>query len=138
VRQDLLDCILSWKESLSEVSRPKTETVGNWSPELGQWLADLRQQDLQLALPKAVSQTDFSRLKELLHTLNLGGISPDNVLLVCLAGSRLYNLALPSSDNDYIVVFRQPTCELLASIGQLTVSTSYVTYYPHLGSVQAH
>ena len=131
VRRELLDCVLAWKKSLSEGSQPDSKSVGSWSPELAQWLADLRQQSLQVSLPEEVSQTDFRRLSELLHTLNLGSISPKNVLLVCLAGSRLYDLALPSSDKDYIVVFRQPTRDLLASIAQLTVS-SWLGLWSHV------
>ena len=127
VKMDLLHCVLSWKQKLSmpEVLHSKTEGA-RWTPELGRWLAQVRQTGLSLSSPSEVSEVDSQRLSELLCTLSMAAISPRDVLMVCLAGSRLYNLALPTSDKDYIVVFRQPTVELLSSIVQKSVSSCRV------------
>lgn len=36
-------------------------------------------------------------------------MTPENILVVAEAGSHMYGLATPTSDTDYIIVFRQPT-----------------------------
>ncbi len=42
-------------------------------------------------------------------------IPPSDVLAVCEAGSRLYNLAMPTSDTDYIVIYRHSTQVLIST-----------------------
>ena len=36
-------------------------------------------------------------------------MNPDNILAVAESGSHMYGLATPTSDTDYIIVFREPT-----------------------------
>ena len=36
-------------------------------------------------------------------------MTPEDVLVVARAGSHMYGLATPTSDTDYIIVFREPT-----------------------------
>lgn len=119
---ELLDCILAWKDGLSEKPHPQSESRSMWSAELGHWLAEQRREGLNVSPTPHVSEVDCNRLSELLHTLSLSNLHPRDILMVCLAGSRLYNLSVPTSDKDYIVVFRQSTQNLLSCVDQLSVS----------------
>lgn len=58
------------------------------------------------AQPTTVTE-DF--LRELLSSQGLSSILPRDVLVVARAGSHMYNLATPTSDVDYIIVYREPT-----------------------------
>jgi predicted nucleotidyltransferase len=44
----------------------------------------------------------------------MSSIKPEQVLLVTIAGSALYNLKVPDSDVDYLVVYAIPI-EVIAS-----------------------
>ncbi len=51
---------------------------------------------------------------ELLSLLEkIGGVvskmPPENIIMITQAGSYIYNLSMPSSDVDYIVVYKEPT-----------------------------
>ena len=54
----------------------------------------------------------------------MGSIPPSDVLAVCEAGSRLYDLALPTSDTDYIVIYRHSTQHLISSPNSVKVSSN--------------
>lgn len=116
-KAQLLECLLSWKQDLCAAGLPEHTTAPEslWTPELGQWLARVRLNGVTVKTPSPMSETDELRVSELLCSLNMGKIAAIDVLMVCLAGSRLYNLSLPSSDKDYIVVFRRPTVDLVSS-----------------------
>lgn len=93
-----------------------------WSTELGQWLSDVRLGDgVALSAAPSLCEADEQRLSELLSQLKLAGIQPQDVLVVCEVGSKLYNLSLPTSDSDYIVIFRHPTTAILTSVRSLKV-----------------
>ena len=119
----LLECVLSWKQGLCAEGLPQCITApgGQWTTELGQWLARMRLNGLLMKAPPPLAPADHQAVSELLCTLNLEEIAPPDVLLICLAGSTLYNLSLPTSDKDYIVVFRRPTLDLISSTNQPSV-----------------
>ena len=37
------------------------------------------------------------------------GVATRDVVLVARGGSQMYGLALPTSDTDYIIVYKEPT-----------------------------
>ena len=56
-------------------------------------------------------------------------MDPANVLVLAEAGSHMYGLSTPTSDTDYIIVYRQPTKVLLViklSYGRKVIS-QYLT-----------
>jgi len=55
-------------------------------------------------------------------------IPPSDVLAVCEAGSRLYDLALPTSDTDYIVIYRHSTQQLISTHKSIKVRQLYAMY----------
>ena len=56
-------------------------------------------------LPSATS----AHVRDLLVAAGVPSLTPEQVLVVAKAGSRMYNLATPTSDTDYIVVYRDST-----------------------------
>ena len=59
--------------------------------------------------PPVPPPSDQDRLRQLLASLGLLSLDPANLLVVAAAGSQMYNLATPTSDTDYIIVYREPT-----------------------------
>ena len=55
--------------------------------------------------------SEQSELRSLLE--KIGGVvskmAPENIIMITQAGSYIYNLSMPSSDVDYIVVYKEPT-----------------------------
>ena len=133
-KAQLLDCVLAWKLELTEAELPQQRTLHDclWTTELGQWLTSVRLNGLTLRTHSPLSDSDHQRVSELLCSLKLERIAASDVLMVCLAGSSLYNLSLPTSDKDYIVVFRQPTGLLVSSIKQPSVRVAALCCMSHL------
>ena len=48
-------------------------------------------------------------LRTLLDSEGLKKVNTCDVIVVARAGSQMYNLALPTSDTDYIIVYKEPT-----------------------------
>ena len=44
-----------------------------------------------------------------LLSMGITSVNPEDVLVVAKSGSHMYGLATPTSDTDYIIVFREPT-----------------------------
>ena len=118
-RESLLRCVLAWKAKLE--SCKITDHGDLWTPELGAWLSSVRLDGVTLSPPVDPAESDKQRLASLLKDIGMSSIPPCDVLAVCEAGSRLYNLALPTSDTDYIVIYRHPTQQLISSCRSLKV-----------------
>ena len=125
-RDDLLEVVLSWKSRLEEQVM-KHPPAPLWRKELGQWLASVRLGGVSLCQTSVPSISDQKKIGELLDTIGMSTIQSCDVLMMVEAGSRLYNLALPTSDIDYIVVYRHPTNQLLESCRDLKVTCIEVT-----------
>lgn len=41
--------------------------------------------------------------------MGITSVTPENVLVVAESGSHMYGLATPTSDTDYIIIYREPT-----------------------------
>lgn len=130
MKNDMFESVLNWKKALSEKGLPTGGTSEVWSDELGQKLAEIIMDGVVLAIPSTLSDSDHLKLSNLLPSLNLAGIAPADVLVVCEAGSRLYNLALPTSDVDYIVIFRHPTTTIISSVLPLKVLHIWFRVWP--------
>lgn len=107
---------------MSEMELPTSKGKEEvWNAELRQWLSAVRLGDGVTLSPPSLCR-DKKHLFEVLTQLNLEGINPEDVVVVCEVGSKLYNLSLPTSDSDYIVIFRHPTDALLSSVRSLKVT----------------
>ena len=53
----------------------------------------------------------MEKLKTLLEKVGgvIGGMSPENIVMMARAGSFIYNLSTPQSDIDYIIIYKDPT-----------------------------
>ena len=89
--------------------------------EVGEWLAAVRMDGVDLTEVERPHPSDHQRLANLMESIGVKGIDPAQVLVVAEAGSHLYNLSLPTSDTDYIVIYRHPTETLISSISILKV-----------------
>jgi hypothetical protein len=89
--------------------------------EVGEWLATVRMDGVGLTEMETPCPSEHQRLARLMESIGVEGIDPTQILVVAAAGSHLYNLSLPTSDTDYIVIYRHSTPTLLSSISQLKV-----------------
>lgn len=118
-RESLLRIILSWKTRLE--SNEILDSGDLWTPELGAWLSSVRLDGVSLSPPVEPAESERKSLSVLLESIGMASIPPCDVLAVCEAGSRLYDLALPTSDRDFIVIYRHPTQYLISSRKSLKV-----------------
>ena len=63
---------------------------------------------LILVCPELPSATS-AHVRDLLVAAGVPSLTPEQVLVVAKGGSRMYNLATPTSDTDYIVVYQDST-----------------------------
>ncbi len=80
----------------------------------------------------------------------VGGVvsemSPENIVMIARAGSYIYNLAMPQSDIDYIVIYKEPTevsardhnaiawLQILVALAQLAASAKQSSLHETLPS----
>ena len=83
----------------------------------------MRLDGVRLTAVNRPSTTDQERLAKLMESIGVGGIDPAHILVAAKAGSHLYNLTLPTSDTDYIIIYRHPTEDLISSVTHLKVSS---------------
>lgn len=88
---------------------------------MGDWLASVRLDGVGLTVVPQPNPPDHELLARLMESIGVHGIDPAQVLAVAEAGSHLYNLTLPTSDTDYIIVYRHPTQALISSVFHLKV-----------------
>lgn len=120
--EELLRLVLSSKAEL-ENTRPAGEVDSGLSRDLGEWLAAVRVGGAGLQVTD-VAQPSFSnqqRLAKLMEAIGVPGIDPAHILVAAEAGSHLYNLTLPTSDTDYIIIYRHSTQALVSSVSHLKV-----------------
>jgi len=63
----------------------------------------------------------------------LADINPDNVIVLAEAGSKMYGLSTPTSDTDYIIVYRNRTEDIISTMSSLKVSllTELLSLFDH-------
>jgi len=64
------------------------------------------------------------KLKALLAEIS-ADVNPDDVIVLAEAGSKMYGLSTPTSDTDYIIVYRNPTQDIISTTSILKVSLVY-------------
>ena len=121
---------MSFKAEL-ENTVPAGEADSGFSYDLGEWLAAVRLDGVGLIKLAQPSLVDQERLAKLLNSIGVGGIEPTNILVAAEAGSHLYNLTLPTSDTDYIIIYRHPTHALISSVNYLKVKVQGVLFSAH-------
>lgn len=67
------------------------------------------------------------KLKALLKEIS-ADINPDDVIVLAEAGSKMYGLSTPTSDTDYIIVFRNQTEDIISTTTNLKVGFYCQTY----------
>ena len=123
----LLTLVISGKTELESVEPVVREASSKSMEEVGEWLATVRMDGIGLREVEKPCPSDHQRLSRLMESIGVKGIEPTQILVVAEAGSHLYNLSLPTSDTDYIVIYRHPTETLISSITQLKVEL-YCTF----------
>ena len=119
----MLEVVIRWKERVELLVCPAPPA--EWTSELGRWLAEMRLDGVALSPVPSVPDEEGGRLRELLSSLGFPSIRPEDVLVVAESGSRLYDLALPSSDTDYLVVYRHSTHDLISAHTHFKVHNKY-------------
>lgn len=114
--------MLSCKTSLESVT-PVAEAGPDHRLGLGGWLSAMRLDSICLTEVVKPSVADHDRLAKMMESIGVSGIDPAHILVAAKAGSHLYNLTLPTSDTDYIVIYRHPTEDLISSVTHLKVRT---------------
>lgn len=117
----LLGLVISGKSKLESVEPAVSGASSESMKEVGEWLAAVRMDGVDLTEVERPHPSDHQRLANLMESIGVKGIDPAQVLVVAEAGSHLYNLSLPTSDTDYIVIYRHPTETLISSISILKV-----------------
>lgn len=116
--------MLTGKSELEE-TQPAGEISSEESQKLGEWLAMVRMDGVRLIEVASPLPSDRERLARLMEGIGVSGIDPANVLVAAEAGSHLYNLTLPTSDTDYIIIHRHPTQTLISSVTHLKVKVHF-------------
>ncbi|XP_005108346.1 uncharacterized protein LOC101861911 [Aplysia californica] len=125
-KHELFDLIMAWTAELRPLSnalKPQAakSNQNQVSLAIGKWMMQTRLQGREVA-PSSVIEDEVSHLASLLTKVGgpVAAMSPADVLMVAVAGSAMYNLNTPSSDIDYLVVYRVPTQTLLSSTSKVT------------------
>ena len=118
--EKLLGLVMGCKAEL-ENTIPAGEVDSGFSLSLGEWLAAVRLDGIRLTELTQPCLIDQERLVKLLDSIGIRGIEPTNILVAAEAGSHLYNLTLPTSDTDYIIIYRHPTHALISSVNYIKV-----------------
>ena len=79
------------------------------------------------------------KLRALLKEIS-ADINPDDVIVLAEAGSKMYGLSTPSSDTDYIIVYRNRTEDIISSTSNLKVSllTELSSLFEHHQKCRIH
>ena len=74
------------------------------------------------------------KLRALLKEIS-ADINPDDVIVLAEAGSKMYSLSTPTSDTDYIIVYRNRTEDIISTTNNLKVHYFIFMYYTYLYSI---
>jgi len=62
-----------------------------------------------------------NKLETLLKEIS-ADIDPDDIIVLAEAGSKMYGLSTPTSDTDYIIVYRNRTEDIISTTANLKAS----------------
>ena len=97
----------------------------------GRWMegetTPLLARETSLSTYVALAPSDREKLTTFLVTRGVTSVNPDNILAIAKSGSHMYGLATPTSDTNYIIVFREPT--EVYKLVQYTMIGEILTHY---------
>ncbi|XP_019852087.1 PREDICTED: uncharacterized protein LOC109581994 isoform X1 [Amphimedon queenslandica] len=109
-KEQLLELLLKVEQRVTEgIEKVHTSRL-KCTIDYGEWLTKMRMEGANFLLPqKLESDLHVDPHRDFLDSLYLRSIHSHDVILIAKAGSHMYNLAVPTSDTDYVVVYRKPT-----------------------------
>lgn len=105
-RSKLAEYILNMKKKVTDKQNNIPKENFEWSSELSKWTAKTRTEGVNYSF---LSQCDSDPHRNFLDSHNLSFLHSRDLVMVAKGGSHMYNLATPTSDIDYIVIYKQPT-----------------------------
>lgn len=112
-KEKLLQLVIAIKDRLEGHVDTVVKIPLWWSEQLAEWLTEVRMDGVKLLPSVDTTPTEETRLRALLDSEGLTSIHTRDIIVVARGGSQMYNLALPTSDTDYIIVYREPTEKII-------------------------
>uniref|UniRef100_A0A1X7SPV0 Uncharacterized protein n=1 Tax=Amphimedon queenslandica TaxID=400682 RepID=A0A1X7SPV0_AMPQE len=119
-KEQLLEYVLKVKERVNEGIGTVPTAQPEWTAQLGEWLTKMRMEGVKFSLPQEL-ESDLDPHRDFLDSQSLTSVHSRDVIVIAKAGSQMYNLAMPTSDTDYIVVYRKPTHVSICNIILLNI-----------------
>jgi len=137
-----LELLIPLRHEVMEKMDSVSRSTCNHNLVLKNWLSGIRLSSRQLLpLPGYIQrdnivfyylQHDFigcgdmgDKLKTLLAEIS-ANVNPNDIIVLAEAGSKMYGLSTPTSDTDYIIVYRNSTQDIIATTVILKVSLGYL------------
>ncbi|KAH9500065.1 hypothetical protein Btru_076509 [Bulinus truncatus] len=123
-KQELFDLLMQWIRDLKAETVNKTAaSIKTSNKILGTWLMTTRLQGRKPKLLPALSDA-HSQLLKIMQEIGgpVASMKPEQIVLVTIAGSALYNLKVPGSDVDYLVVYVSPVETILSATSKIQES----------------
>ncbi|RUS84850.1 hypothetical protein EGW08_007391 [Elysia chlorotica] len=124
-KQKLFDVLMKWAGELRPLANAFKAKLGKQKQNetdmvVGEWMMKTRLQD-QVVSPQTSLSDEASKLRELMEKIGgpVTSMKPEQIILVAVAGSAMYNLNTPTSDIDYVVVYSTPVDTLLKATKKL-------------------
>ena len=118
-RDKLFQVFVLLNNSLEKDLTAVPSDILEWPSEIKRWLAGVRLSHTELTIPPEPSDANLKKLTEVLSLTRLSGVRPHQVIAVAEAGSHMYRLCTPTSDVDYIIVYKEPTESIVSSCGSV-------------------
>ncbi|KAL5460428.1 hypothetical protein EMCRGX_G033875 [Ephydatia muelleri] len=118
-RDKLFETFVLLNGSLEKDLTAVPSDILEWPAEIKQWLAGVRLSRTELTILPEPSDADLKKLTEVLSLTRLSGVRPHQVIAVAEAGSHMYGLSTPTSDVDYIIVYKEPMESIISSCGSV-------------------
>ncbi|XP_019852083.1 PREDICTED: uncharacterized protein LOC109581992 isoform X1 [Amphimedon queenslandica] len=107
-KEQLLEWVLKVKERVDKGIEKVPTAQLKWTAELGEWMTKMRMEGAKFLLPQEL-ESNLDPHRDFLDSQSLTSVHSRDVIVIAKTGSHMYNLAMPTSDTDYIVVYRKPT-----------------------------
>ncbi|CAH1789226.1 unnamed protein product [Owenia fusiformis] len=121
-RQDVFQLILRWKSDLDELMKThkftKIESVDEC---IRDWLMHVRAGPNPSFRKICVEKGQEEYLGSLKRKVggHVEAMKPEQILMVAQAGSKLYDLATPDSDVDFVIIYAEPIEKILGTSKRL-------------------
>ncbi|XP_062516579.1 uncharacterized protein LOC134191942 isoform X2 [Corticium candelabrum] len=121
-RDQLLGHLLQWKSQVDDLcEQAKDLKTSNVSERVKKWLWQIRTVDISLAPPQEPGPDALAKIQEIGKLVGspLSELQPNSLVVLCKAGSHMYNLSTPQSDTDYLAVYVEPHDRIFSSSDSL-------------------